>query len=77
MSPPVKAFPSSSIPKILPKGLKSSTCPLKQLVQFDCILDDDETPICFPVVKTFKAYSPVGMKLIPVVLSKMEKSSLK
>jgi hypothetical protein len=56
MSPPLRSFSSSSIPDQVPKGLKVSQCPLKQIVQFECILDQNDTPICFPVTRMFRAY---------------------
>jgi hypothetical protein len=72
MAPPVQDFPASAIPKHVPRGLDTSTCPLKQLVQFECILDHDDTPICFPVTRRFRAYVSLNMRGTDVVVPWME-----
>jgi Mitochondrial export protein Som1 len=54
MAPPIESFSSSSLRKHIPKGVDIDACPVKQLAQFECILDDNEIPICFPIVRTFK-----------------------
>ena len=56
MSPPLETFPASAISKHIPRKLNTSQCPLKQLTQFECILDHDDTPICFPILRRFRVY---------------------
>ena len=57
MSPPQQSFPPSALQHHLPKKLNTSHCPLKQLTQFECVINEreDEPVVCFPVVRIFKA----------------------
>jgi hypothetical protein len=61
MSPPLRPFPTSSTPQFLPWKFDIGACPTKELVQFQCILDENDIPICYPFIRSFKAYaSPTG-----------------
>jgi hypothetical protein len=67
MSPPLESFPASEISKHVPSVLNTSLCPLKQLAQFQCILDHNGTPICFPIIRRFRVYCLFVFGLMVVV----------
>ena len=56
-----------------PSGLNTAAYPLKELVQFDCILDQDDTLVCFPIVCSFRAYDSLKIKLIQGALQTVKK----
>src|ERR1700736_5047065 len=73
MSPPLETFPASAISKHIPRKLNTSQCPLKQLTQFECILDHDDTPICFPILRRFRVYGLFLWRGIVDVLLRVER----